>query len=832
MRSPACRIFASSLLPIVLLWAGAPALAADEGGFQDEIVITAERREGSVQDTPVAVSAFSGEDLDAAGYYDFEDLSTNIPNVQFGRELVGSGGITIRGISSSSGDRATAFHLDGVYVDEATAVQGITFFDVRRVEVLRGPQGTLYGRNATGGAINIVSVPPGPDFEAFGDVQFGSYSEVLARGVLNIPLVEDRVYVRSAFLSNRRNGFQDNISVSGDDADADDADQLAFRTQLRVLPHDDVDFTFRHIYTQSQGVGPGQKVLKPFPESVNLAGPLFVDLYCQSPAAPPGCDITPNPSGVREIGLDQVGALDNYDHRLNGEVTVDVPELPFLGETRVKALASWFFASRFSITDQDGSDGDIVTVWVPSDTSFRRVGDVAGGDYELETISGCDANAFAGGADPMEAGCGFGTNERTEWVFEAQWSSDDHRALQWVTGFFFLDTEAEADTFAATFPTPDLAVPVLSVIDNEARSYAGFGQVDYTFGRDSETVLDDWTLTLGARVSHDEKRTRRQTPEVLVGPFTLQALIDATPDTPGGALGIEDEWTAWSGTARGEWRWRAQSLAYFSVSRGYKAGFVNNALFDTADPSTLVPTADPEYLWAFELGSKNRLLDNRLQVNVTGFAYIYDDLQVSQLVGISIATQNATSATVLGLELETVALPFDGVFDPLEDLRLLFNLGLLDATFGDFEDCALPEGQDVIDCSGNRLTYAPVYTISIVADWPFDLGDFGTLTPWLRFYASGEVQYRPSNCPNAECLALLGDPALVNDDAQEPYRLLDLRLGWATPDGRLSITAFVDNVTDEDIIQSQVVGSRAIGSPIQVRFDAPRTAGLRVGVRW
>lgn len=172
----------------------------------EEIVVTSSKRQADVQDTAIAISAFTGSQLDAAGVGQLQDLAFQVPNLHYGVEF-GLARITIRGVSTALGaDASTAFHVDGVYQNDPGLPATLTFFDVARVEVLRGPQGTLYGRNATGGAINAVSNPPSDELELFGDVQVGTYEQRLGRFALNVPVVEDRVATRLSGFFELRDG--------------------------------------------------------------------------------------------------------------------------------------------------------------------------------------------------------------------------------------------------------------------------------------------------------------------------------------------------------------------------------------------------------------------------------------------------------------------------------------------------------------------------------------------------------------------------------------------------------------------------------------------------
>lgn len=194
----------------------------------EEIVVTALRREQTLSTAPVAITAVSGDDLKSSGVVDSSDLPNILPNVQ-----VGVAGFSIRGVASADftekGDPSTAYNLDGVYIGRFTE-QSLTMFDVDRVEVLRGPQGTLYGRNATAGVVNVISARPHSEFEASVSTELANYDTVRVNGMVNTPLAEG-VNLRIAGAYNTRDGFTD--TRDGNDA-LDDQNDYAFRTSLSV----------------------------------------------------------------------------------------------------------------------------------------------------------------------------------------------------------------------------------------------------------------------------------------------------------------------------------------------------------------------------------------------------------------------------------------------------------------------------------------------------------------------------------------------------------------------------------------------------------------------
>lgn len=728
----------------------------------EEIVVTAEKRETSLQDTPLAVSAFTGADLDAAGMEEIEDLTFAVPNLHFGRTIggpLGGGGITIRGISSAGGDRSTAFHVDGIYVDAGAAPEVLTFFDVERVEVLRGPQGTLYGRNATGGAINVISRPPSPDFEIGGDVQVGTYDQIRSRAVLNAPFIGDRLLARLSLVQEDRDGFQRNLATDRRSHDADDARDFGARLQFLVDIAEGLQATVRGNFARRGGVGFANKILGDYPSEIYLSpnsAPL--DLYGMNGASP-------NPGDPRKVRLDYIGDRDEAQWGGNTQVDWDLPDLPLLGDARLTALVS--YATRDDERSIDADVSDIPLLVIDFDDEVREI------------------------------------------VTEVRLASAGDGDLTWLAGFFFLDSTEDLTIGGLSFPfsmdPPQpgaLQLTTSQLTQRDARSYAGFGQATYT-------LFDDWRLTGGLRYSYDEKDSSFEQPPVFLFPG------DEQPFIPGAESEDSDDWSAVTGKVGVDWLWHPERMLYASVSRGYKAGIIQTAPRldpDTGQPTgETIPNADPEYIWAYEVGAKNQLFDDRLRANLTGFYYDYQDLQVTTVAENVFVTQNAAEATVWGLELETVTLPWRA-------LTLLANAAYLHAQFDRYIGFREEDRfQMPADFSGNDLPRAPRWTTNLSAFYDFDLERWGVLTPRLDFYASDDVFYRAAN---------------DESDKQDNYTKTDLSLAWLSEGGRLSVMAFVENLTDEDVIQSQIIGSSLIGWPLTTYLDEPRTAGVRVGYRF
>lgn len=252
------------------IWLAGAAVFAMAGAAQaqsrtpvqvEEVVVTAQKREGTVQSTPLAVSAISGEMLQQQNVVDAGDLTGRVPNLnigQSGNEVI----ISIRGVSSAGvvpqRDPSVAFHLDGVYLPRPSGANSV-FYDLERVEVLRGPQGTLWGRNATAGSLNIITRKPVNHFEAAGELLLGDYSRMTAQGMYNFPIIDETLAARAAFIVNRRDGYQKNV-VPGQ-PDLGDADEAAGRIHMLYTPGERLRMLGTVDFYHAGGAGTGNVLI-------------------------------------------------------------------------------------------------------------------------------------------------------------------------------------------------------------------------------------------------------------------------------------------------------------------------------------------------------------------------------------------------------------------------------------------------------------------------------------------------------------------------------------------------------------------------------------------
>ena len=246
----------------VSIFAAPGAISQENGndpdtGLLEEIVVTAEKRQATLQDTAISITAVTGDMMRRMGVRDISDLISMVPNMRVAdsrEDFI----INVRGIQSNNttevGDPAVAVHIDGVYRPRPRGARAL-FFDTARVEVLRGPQGTIYGRNATAGNVNIITNKPVNEFDASAEVSYGNYDNISATGMINVPVIDDRLMLRAAVLTNDRDGFNINNRAVKSIKNTNDADQFAARGHILARPTDDLSILVSANYQEIRGVG-------------------------------------------------------------------------------------------------------------------------------------------------------------------------------------------------------------------------------------------------------------------------------------------------------------------------------------------------------------------------------------------------------------------------------------------------------------------------------------------------------------------------------------------------------------------------------------------------
>jgi iron complex outermembrane recepter protein len=485
--------------------------ANDDSNSDEAIVVTAQRREQTIDSVPLAVTALSQDALDRAGVDGADGLIGLVPNFNYASSDA-SGRITIRGVGTEStapgADPGVAFHVDGIYVPRFYGVEQAAFFDVQRVEVLRGPQGTFFGRNATGGVINVISTPPGAEDEMAFDVQFGSYRQVRSRLILGGGVGGLRTRLSAQY--ERSDGLLRNVGASEDLLARND---LSLRGQVGFDLGSRGEVTLRATYSHRGGEPGGQVPLEAF----NTADGIYFVPFTQMGVTRPG------PYAGRYPATN-VALADPFTTDQTGSRT-DISQWAFSGEARF-----------------DLGIADLKFIGSYADTEFFVDGDA---DRSIANL--------ARFADQQDA---------RSYSAEIQLLSPASSSVEWILGFYHLNDRVDRVLSVLAEPTPVFCAiplsprfaacvqaPFRNSIDFSTQSYAGFGQI-------AVPLADRFKVRVGARYTSDE-RSEDRVNQATNGTRTLRT-IGATFD-------------AWTGNAGLEYELE-RGLIYANLSRGFKSG--------------------------------------------------------------------------------------------------------------------------------------------------------------------------------------------------------------------------------------------------------------------
>jgi len=709
----------------------------------EEIMVTAQRYEETLQKSSLSLQVLSGEALQRAAVTQATDLNKLVPGLQIGTGG-GASQIYIRGVgdfaASALSNPAVAVNVDGVYISRPQAVNS-SFYDLARLEVVRGPQGTLYGRNASGGALNIITNKPSLDGMA-GNIglTLGDYDLVDLQGAINLPL-GDSVAVRGAFSLVERDGYLSDGT--------DDDERLAGRIHLLWRPSDAVSLLVSADMASEEGSGPGY---------VQLPGPPGADpwLSASSPESNAILASTP-PIGflVAPIGADSF--RDNTFWNLSAELNWDL--------------------------------GPAVLTVIPA---YR--------DVEIS-----ERNYPAGLRNTIPEA----TSE--QFTFEAR-LSESTDTLKWVAGLYYYDEDqaAEQQIFQGILQDN------VGFYFPETESYAAFGQATLA-------VTDTLRLIAGARYTEEERSVS--------GSLFTNSPNGLPPGTPLPHLlatfGGDDTFSDTTWKAGVEYDLTPANMLFLTASTGFKAGGFNQ----TVPP---MDTYEPEELLAYELGSRNRFMDHRLQLNFEVFYWDYSDNQIAHVIfdplgNINLVTQNAGEATIQGanLDLQVAISPDDRLRAFVEYNDATYDRFTYDTAFSIFgvplfnpASTGCPVGTPfpgsifgteliTVDCSGFELPRAQEWVASLGYDHTFRLASGATLNAALS------AQYGSERYLGFE---------FVSQQRADAYELFDFAVTYVDAGGKWSIAAFVHNIGDEAVYTSGSV--QGFAPPlVYATIGPPRTYG-------
>ncbi len=734
--STAC---ATALVAVAALVAG-PAAAV----VLEEITVTARKMEESLQTAPVAVSAFTGEDLDVRAVTSLDDISRYAPNVEFfasGIAGKNSGQAYIRGVGQFdyllSTDPGVGLYVDGVYLARSLG-SILDLVDVERVEILRGPQGTLYGKNSVGGAINVISRKPVHEPEGRVEITTGSFDRINGRASASFPIVPEVLAARLALSTKNADGFG-RRPLAGDEPG--DEESNAAQATLAWTPNEQLDVLVSLDYTRTN-----EQFSHHHTEEINTEAPLvfFHNLFAGPLAPLHGLPLLPydsrwiTPDPFVDLSTDSNFA-DSEIWGVSGTITWEV------GGVTVKSITAYREMDLTFGTDPDGSP-------------VRVIDEIDTNDQEQVT------------QELQVTGRSFG--DRLNWVGGLFYLHEDGAATLDVTAHEAIFAALQALP-AALFPlAPGLACPApppapcaggfgnplnaalaisrFSTIDQTVDSIAVYGQADYA-------LTERLRGTYGIRYTHEEKDFEYSLFQPQLAVFTVPPAARS------------DSWNDVSHRIGIDYQWTDDLMTYFSAAKGFKSGGFNGR----GRTANEIQSFDPEEMWTYEIGVKSEWFDRRLRANAAGFYNDYTDLQFTLSTAAADGTQvilvgNAAGAEVLGFELELLAVP-------IERLRLSASVGYLDAEYTEVD----PGAAITTD---NELIATPEWTLALGAQYAVPVGGWGEVVLRADYNYRSKIYFDAVNTESA---------------AQEGNGLLNLRAAFDSADGHWTIASGLTNATDE-----------------------------------
>lgn len=674
-----------------LMGSASGAFAADAAKADatiNEVVITAQHRQENVQKVAIAITAMSADELSAQGVIGFRELGTRLPSLRFGAGVTGGENvITMRGLGSQNttpgGDSPVAYNIDGVYVQRTTAIDP-EFYDIARVEVLRGPQGTLYGRNSVGGSINIVTKKPTASFEGGADAMVGNYDARTVRGFVSGPLIDAgdfKVLGRLTAVSANHGSYSENLSTKPNASKKQDAqDYTMVRGQLDFELSAKTNLILSGSASKNEGIA-----------ATNVA-------WWQVPSR-----YTAQPLGIK------AGSACDFS-------------------TKAK-----FNPRKFchDAAEHATNDNQLFTATFETELPFARFTAVSGfGHSKVEQVADGDGSDL-----PMALSSQWSMNA-AQYSQELRLSSiNEASPAKWVVGAIYFASKNNQDYGYSDFGYND--IPALVGYDtfnfyshgnSKTQAFAPFAQIDYDLAKTSMAI--PLTITAGLRYTRDKKYGYNELD------YQLPIFCGGSCAHPKGLF--SKTWSRMTGKLGLSYQASETTMLYASVSKGYLAG--GNII-------GLASVYAPESLTSYDAGFKSRFFDNRLQLNVAAYHEQIQGLQVFIQSSTQSGINNVNGKTnVNGLEVEFTAIPapnlkFNGsvTITNAEYGRYITT----DTRFGGpGPGCSATT--KLCNFEGHKLNQTPPYAVNLGAEYRFQT-EMGSITPRIDTFFSGKVHFLPDN---------------------------------------------------------------------------------------
>jgi len=803
-------LFCGTVLGSAVLGVG-PAIAQDaqapaNSGDVGEIVVTAQHRTENIQKVPIAVTAFSSESIEQRGLGKVSQVAAFTPNVEIktSAAFAGSSQIlaaSIRGIGqndfSFNLEPGVGVYIDGVYYARSLGAV-VDLLDLQQIEVLKGPQGTLFGRNTIGGALNITTREPAKAFRYAMDATVGSFSRTDLRGSLDLPLVYGKLLSQVSFSIKRRDGYQRQIDFPGAAGTVNDLgsyvtagnqsggttrgdeNQINLRGKLKWIVSPDLSVLLEADYTKvDQGA-------RPITLIKTAAGPTDATLF----AAYNGC---------------LAGAAPAFLCSKRGVVNTS-----FYGATNRLFISDAFVTGDIDTSYARGSNYDKLKTWGGSALIDWMVSPTT----TVKSITAYRELHSAFGSE--NAGTPFGAGDASFTMNQAQVSEE----LQVINNAFAdrLKSVVGLYYFNETGNLTDMPILGEGLIQIFGRNF--FRNDAYAaFAHEHLDLTDKLGLTVGVRYTNERKRFEGQQkdlnsfflrsrgfdPAVALPAAAIALMPDPSDPTRIYPLGVNRQtFSNVSAKAGLEYKFTNQVMAYYSFSQGFKSGGWTARLTDVISPPNDIGQLifRPEKAATHELGLKSTLFDRKLRLNLAAFSTRYTDIQVTQFVGISPVIRNAGKASIRGVEAEAQG--------RLGELSLNASLGYMDAHY-----TYLAPGSTY--SISNALVNTPKWSATLGGNWRHEVGG------GKAFSANLDYTYKSNSHPDAE-----NSPYLTSGNVG----LLNGGITFFAKDDDLSLTFGVQNITNKRYVTGgfDQSGPGGIGF-VSATYSPPRQWYLALRVK-
>jgi len=772
----------------------------------EEIIVTAQKREQDLQEVSIAVTVITMDRIETNHVLTLEDLQYIAPSLSFGHAL-GVAKVFIRGIGlndqTAGIDPSVALHVDGAVINDPTA-HFVSLFDLERIEVLRGPQGILYGRNATGGSVNLITAKPTEEFDGYARVSVGDYSELVVDAAISGPFSE-MISGRLAIHSLTRDGYGIN-EVTG--TDVDDADQKGVRAHLQFDFTDDLSYLLTGEWYEEDDRALGSKFKRAtFPE------------WETDPTLTPV-----EAASLRPLGVDVLGSGPDYPVGSRNYASEWDP-------INQKETLSGTGTLNWSLND----NWSIVNI-----TNYRDVDGFFTHDFDGSAV--LNRYDFTG-QPPTIHSREIGTEQ---WTNELQLVFDSDRWHGLIAHYWF-QTDQEVTNRSGVSPFGGLPVPGL---ERQRVFLTGFGDAKSwsVFGNFTFDISDQFAIKFGARYTEEERTINSTnfiqvfrgppfipgvvTPLDTLAPFSLPPFVldrfgvpvldrgnfplAITEGIDGTAFKDTQETDDFSPMVGVEWRPNDAVMLYYTYSEGFKSAVGQLA-------QTAAGVALPEEIENHELGAKTTLLDGSMLLNVAVFSYDLENMQLARTLpcggcatGFANRFENAAKVSGSGVEVELY-------WQATEQFSLTAGLSSLDIEFEQFDTFDIFDPCNVLaSCdaelqsfAGNTTRNTPELAYNIHGAYEFPLAGGASIA------LTGDVSYK-----DEQFFSEFNNTVEYTGD----YTLFDASLTFRSADDRWSAGIWGKNITDEFV----EAGSFAVGltRTVGALYLAPRTYGATFAVNF